>query len=122
MANAQANDPMEPMGRNDPTLPTDRIEFFDPIHRIESADRIEHQSPRLVTNEDEGARQRQQSSGSLRRKRGGSGQRRRRSSGITAAILRVLLQAPASSTRSLGRQRTRCQTGHGDGRRPSRAL
>ena len=122
MANAQANDPMEPMGRNDPTLPTDRIEFFDPIDRIESADRIEHQSPRLVTNEDEGARQRQQSSGSLRRKRGGSGQRRRRSSGITAAIFHVLMRALASLKRSLGRQRTRCQTGHRHCLRPSRAF
>jgi hypothetical protein len=33
------------MDRNDPTLPTDRIEFFDPIDRIEFSDRIEHQLP-----------------------------------------------------------------------------
>lgn len=59
MANAEANDPMEPMDRNDPTLPIDRIEFFDPIDRIEFSDRIEHQLPRLVTNEDYGSRQRQ---------------------------------------------------------------
>src|SRR5438046_337364 len=106
MANAQANDP---------TLPTDRIEFLDPIDRIKSADRIEqscHGSSRTkITDRDLSGAKGAASVSEADAARGS----RRRSCG-------VLVQAPALSKRSLGRQRTRCQTGHGHWLRRSRAL